>query len=324
MRLIGFAVVLTASRVLAPPAVEAQQPGKTMRIGILNAGAVSDSLPLPQALRALGWVEGQNCVIEYLHDDGKRDRLPALAAELVGRNVDVLFTRGTPAAQAAKGATASVPTVMVFVADPVRSGLVSSLARPGGNVTGMALFGPDIIKKQFELLKELAPRAATVGVLFDPTNSAQIDQLQHEVPAAAAALGLKTHQIGVDPSKPLEAAFAEAQSKRAKALVVYPLGRGLGVAREVADLAIRYRQPTVTTFRYYTEHGLLMSFSSNVDEQYQRAAAYIDKILKGAKPADLPVEQPTKFELVINLKTAKALGLTIPQTLLQRADQIIE
>ena len=318
-----FLLTSLAGAVAAPVAVEAQQSGKTMRIGILSQGTAVDHSPLSQPLRAFGWVEGRNLVFESRFDEGKRDRLPALATELVDRNVDVLFTQGTPAARAAKGATASVPIVMVYVADPVRSGLVSSLARPGGNVTGMSFVGPDFVKKQFELLKELAPRTAAVGVLFDPSNSAQVDQLRHEIPAAAAVLGVKVLPIKVDASTPLDAAFAEAQSKRAQALVVYPLGRGIGVVQEVADLAIRHRQPTVTALRDYTEHGLLMSFSPSVDEQHQRAAAYIDKILRGAKPADLPVEQPTRFELVINLKTAKALGVTVPPSLLVRADQVI-
>jgi putative ABC transport system substrate-binding protein len=212
-----FLLTALVGAVAAPPGAAGAQPGETMRIGILAAGGAAEPFPLSQALRALGWIEGRNFVFESRFDESKRDRLPALAAELVGRNVDVLFTRGTPAAQAARGATTSVPIVMVYVADPVRSGLVSTLARPGGNVTGMALFGPDLIKKQFELLKELAPRAAAVGVLFDPSNSAQVDQLRHEVPAAAAALGLKPHPIRVAASTPLDAVFAEAQSKHVQA-----------------------------------------------------------------------------------------------------------
>jgi ABC transporter substrate binding protein len=179
----AFLVMIGGSVLIAPLAAEAQQPGKTVRIGFLAQGA-ADLNPLTQPLRALGWVEGQNLVFESRFEEGKRDRLPA--PELVDRNVDVLFTRGTPAARAAKGATTSIPVVMVFVADPVRSGLVSSLARPGGNITGIAILGPDITRKQFELLKEIAPRTSTVGVLFDSLNPAQIEQLRHEIPAAAA------------------------------------------------------------------------------------------------------------------------------------------
>jgi putative ABC transport system substrate-binding protein len=178
----AFLATLTGGLLATPLVAEAQQPGKTMRIGILSSGFAADPLPLSQPLRGLGWVEGRNFVFESRFDEGKRDRLPALAAELVDRNVDVLFIRGTPAARAAKGATVSVPIVMVYVADPVRSGLVSSLARPGGNVTGITVVGPDLIRKQFELLKEFAPRTATVGVLFDPSNSAQVDQLRHGFP----------------------------------------------------------------------------------------------------------------------------------------------
>jgi putative ABC transport system substrate-binding protein len=266
-------------------------------------------------------------VFESRFDEGKRDRLPTLAAELAGRNVDVIFTRGTPAALAAKATTTTIPIVMIFVADPVRSRLVTSLARPGGNVTGMAILGPDITRKQLELLKEIVPHASTVGVLFDPLNPGQTDQLYNELATAAAALSVKLHPLKVDASSPLEAAFAEALRKRADALLVYPLGTGAsgaGVGREVADLAIKHRLATATTFRAYTAEGVLVSFSGRVDEQYQRAAVHIDKILRGAKPVDLPVEQPTKFELVINLKTAKALGMTIPQSILLRADQVIQ
>ncbi len=321
-----FLGTLVGGLLAAPLATDAQ-PGKKVRIGVLSQGFPDPApgLPLVQPLRALGWAEGQNLVFESRFDEGRRDRLPTLAAELVGRNVDVIFTRGTPAALAVKATTATIPIVMIFVANPVRSGLVASLARPGGNITGTAILGADIFGKQLELLKEIVPRTSTVGVLFDPANPAQTDQLQNELAAAAAVLAVKLHPLRVDASSALDAVFAEALRKRADALVVYPLGGPeLGVGRAVADLAIKHRLATVTTFRAYAEQGVLASFSGSVDEQYQRAAVYIDKILRGARPADLPVEQPTKFELVINMKTAKALGLTIPQSVLLRADQIIE
>jgi putative ABC transport system substrate-binding protein len=307
-------------------AAEAQQPGKKVRIGVLSQGSPDPApgLPLVQPLRAHGWVEGQNLVFESRFDEGKRDRLPSLAADLAGRNVDVIFTRGTPAALAAKAATETIPIVMIFVADPVRSRLVASLARPGGNITGMAILGPDITRKQLELLKEMVPRASTVGVLFDPLNPGQTDQLYNELAAAATALGVKLHPVRVDASSSLETAFAEALRARADALVVYPIGIGVATGREVANLAIKHRLATATTFRAYTEQGLLASYSGSVDEQYQRAAVYIDKILRGARPGDLPVEQPSKFDLVVNVKTASALGLTIPSSLLLRANEVIQ
>jgi putative tryptophan/tyrosine transport system substrate-binding protein len=320
--LAGTSAVLLA----APLAAEAQQPGKKARIGVLSQGLPDPppGLPLLRPLRALGWVEGQNLVFESRFDEGRPDRLPTLAAELASRNVDVIFTRGTPAALAAKATTATIPIVMIFVANPVRSRLVASLAHPGGNITGTANLVADIFGKQLQLLKEIVPRASTVGVLFDPLNPAQTDQLHNELAAAAAVLGVKLHALRVDASSALEAVFAEALRKRADALVVYPLSTSAGVGRAVANLAIKHRLATITTFRAYTEQGMLASFSGSVDEQYQRAAVHIDKILRGARPADLPVEQPTKFELVINLKTAKALGLTIPQSLLLRADEVIQ
>ena len=305
---------------------EAQPPGKKVRIGVLSQGFPDTrlGLPLVQPLRALGWVEGQNVVFESRFDEGRNDRLPRLATELVGSNVDVIFTRGTPATLAAKAATDTIPIVMIFVANPVRSRLVASLARPGGNITGTANLAANIFGKQLQLLKEIVPGTSTVGVLFDPLNSAQVDQLDNELAAAAAVLAVKLHPFKVDASSTLEAVFAEALRTRADALVVFPLSTGADVGRAVADLAIRHRLPTVTTFRAYTEQGVLASFSGSVDEQYQRAAVHIDKILRGARPADLPVEQPTKFNLIINLKTAKALGLTIAQSLLLQADEVIE
>src|SRR6266498_638667 len=322
----AFLGALAGGFLAAPLAAEAQQPRKKVRIGVLSQGFPDPppGLPLVRPLRALGWVEGQNLVFESRFDEGRPDRLPTLAAELAGRNVDVIFTRGTPAALAAKATTATIPIVMIFVANPVRSRLVASLARPGGNITGTAILGADIFGKQLELLKEIVPRASTVGVLFDPLNPAQTDQLHNELAAAAAVLRVKLHALRVDASSAMEAVFAEALRKRADALVVYPLSTSAGIGRAVADLAIKHRLATITTFRAYTEQGMLASFSSSVDEQYQRAAVHIDKILRGARPADLPVEQPTKFELVINLKTAKALGLTIPPSLLLRADEVIQ
>jgi putative tryptophan/tyrosine transport system substrate-binding protein len=313
-----------AVSVLAVPlAVEAQPTRRIYWIGDLREGPSRPPKPFADAMRELGWIEGQHFKLERRNAD-RRDQLPALAAELVRLKVDLILTGGTPATLAAKAATTTIPIVMIFVANPLRSGLVASLARPGGNITGTANLAADIFGKQLQLLKEIVPLASTVGVLFDPLNPAQTDQLHNELAAAAAMLAVKLHPLKVDDSSVLEAVFAEALHKRADALVVYPLSTGAGVGRAVADLAIKHRLPTVTTFRAYTEQGMLASFSGNVDEQYQRAVVHIDKILRGARPADLPVEQPTKFDLVINLKTAKALGLTIPPSVLARADEVIE
>jgi putative ABC transport system substrate-binding protein len=237
--------LLCLALLAAPLAVEAQQPGKTVRIGVLSQGFPDPppGLPLVRPLQALGWVEGQNLVFESRFAEGKPDRLPTLAAELVAQNVDVIFTRGTPAALAARATTATIPIVMTFVANPVRSRLVASLAHPGGNVTGTANLAADIFGKQLQLLKEIVPRASAVGVLFDPLNSAQMDQLHNELAAAAAVLAVKLHPLKVDASSALEAVFAEALHKRSDALVVFPLSTGTDNGRAVADLAIKHGCP---------------------------------------------------------------------------------
>jgi putative ABC transport system substrate-binding protein len=319
-------LVVSFSLLASPLTVKAQPTGKKVRIGVLSQGFPDPppGLPLVRPLRGLGWVEGQNVMFESRFDDGLPDRLPTLATELVDSNVDVIFTRGTPATLAAKSATATIPIVMIFVANPLRSGLVTSLARPGGNITGTANLAADIFGKQLQLLKEIVPLASTVGVLFDPLNRAQTDQVHNELAAAAAVLAVQLYPLKVDASSGLDAVFAEALRKRADALVVFPLSIGVNVGRAVADLAIKHRLATVTTFRAYTQQGLLASFSGSVEEQYARAAGHIDRILRGAKPADLPVEQPTKFDLIINLKTATALALTIPSSVLARANEVIQ
>jgi len=316
---------LAGGLLAAPLAAGAQQAGKVYRIGVLSQAATEPTpVPLVRPLRALGWVEGKNFVFEYRFAEGTNERLPALAAELTGHNVDIIFVQGTPGALAAKGTTTTIPIVMIGVSEPVRSRLVASLARPGGNITGTAVLGADIFGKTLQLLKEIIPHASTVGVLFDPQNPAQVDQVHGELAAAAAVLAVKLVPLGVDAPSALEGVFAEALRKRANALVVLPLGKFAGIQRVLADLAIKHRLATATAFRSYAEQGALLSFSTSVDEEYQRAAALIDKILRGARPADLPIEQPTKFELTINLRTAKALGLTIPPSLLARADHVIE
>jgi putative ABC transport system substrate-binding protein len=327
MRLIGLAVALTLSVSLAPLATEAQQAGKIYRIGFLSylgCGASSDpNGAFHQSLRQLGYVEGRNLVVECRDAPGRVDHLAGLAAELVRLKIDVLVAEATPASLAAQEATTTVPIVMLSVADPVRSKLVKSLARPGGNVTGVSLYPVlEIVPKVLELLKEVIPSVSRVGVLWDPTNPAHVFS-SDQVDVAASALGLQLQRIAVRAAPDIPKTVA-ALSKRTQALFVYPLPMALPDIRQIAEFALKNRLPAVTFWDGYAEQGLLMFYGSGIADQYRRAGSYVDKILKGAKPADLPVEQPTKFELAINLKTAKALGLTIPQTLLQRADQVIQ
>ena len=244
---------------ITPLAAEAQQAGKNVRIGVLSQGFPDPppGLPLLPPLRVLGWVQGQNVAFPSRFDEGRPDRLPALAAELIATNVDLIFARGTPAARAAKAATATTPIVMIFVANPVRSGLVVSLAHPGGNITGTANLAADIFGKQLQLLKEIVPSAYTIGVLFDPLNPAQMAQLQNELASAAGMLAVKLHPLKVDASSDLEAVFAEAVHSRADALIVYPLSIGASVGRTIAGLAIKHRLATVATIHRRRHAGLL-------------------------------------------------------------------
>jgi putative ABC transport system substrate-binding protein len=272
-------------------------------------------------LRERGYVDGQSIAIESRH--GAMDRLPDLAAELVRLRVDAIVTVATPAALAAKQATSTIPIVMTLVGDPVGSGLVASLARPGGNVTGLSLFSPEVFPKALELLKETVPRVSRVAVLMDPTNPAHV-VLKNDLDAAGKVLGVNVQRIDVRSAADLDGAFAAALRQRAGAFFVFPLRLAAPDLQRIVEFAVENRMPTLASFGAYVEAGGLMSYGPNFRDQLRRAGIYIDKILKGAKPADLPVEQPTMFELVINLKTAKALGLTIPQSVLIRADQLIQ
>jgi len=318
-------------RVAPSIGAETQQAGQVHRIGLISIGgpltpaAFTDYIrPMIEQLRADGWVEGQNITLHSRFDEGKRERLSGLVAELVNLKASAIVAVSTPAALAAKKATATIPILMVNVADPVRSGLVATLRQPGGNVTGMAFLGPEIVSKQIEVMKEIAPQAKTLAVMFDPQNSAHVERLADTVPVAARAASLQLHPIEVAATTPLDAAFVEIRRKRVDVILVLPLSRPFGWDREAADLAIKYRLPAFGTFPVEAERGLLLSFGPTAKEQFQRAATYIDRILRGATPRDLPVEQPTQFQLVVNLKTAKALGLTIPQSILLRADRVIE
>jgi len=304
-------------------AVHAQPVGKHPRIGILRPGTPPDPLldAFRQGLRDLGYAEGHNISIEYRWAEGKEERFPSLAADLVRLKVDVIVA-GVGAAEAAKRATTTIPIVMPVYNDPVRAGLVTSLARPGGNITGLTSLSNELPGKWVELIKEALPRVSRLAVLLDPAGDASPPQSSE---AAARALGIRLLVLKVGHADGLEPALAEARKKNADALIA--LGSPFVYAHRtrIVELAAKHRLPTVYAQReYVVGAGGLMSYGADFHHQFRRAATYVDKILKGAKPADLPVEQPTKFELVINLKTAKALGLTIPPSVLARADEVIE
>ena len=323
----AFLGAVTGGLLAAPLAAEGQPAGMVYRVGYLSGASATVSPrfveAFRQALRELGWIEGQSIVIEYRFAEGRFDRLPELAAELVRRKVDLIVANLTPTAVAAKNATATIPIVMINGNDPVRLGLVASLARPGGNVTGVAYsVGLDILGKLLELLKEAIPRLHRVAVLSDPRNPVQPLQLE-SVTGAAQSLGLELQLLEVRGPGDFDRTFAAMAKERAGAYL--NLGVAFGVDRmRLAELAVKHRLPSAYGNRADVEAGGLMSYGPDLIAQVRRAALFVDRILRGAKPADLPVEQPTKFELVINLKTAKALGLTIPPSLLARADHVIE
>ncbi|RPH54073.1 MAG: ABC transporter substrate-binding protein [Acidobacteria bacterium] len=274
-------------------------------------------------LRDLGYVEGQNITIEFRSSEGKYERLPDLAAELVRLKVDVIVAPANENVVVARQATRTIPIIMAGSFDPVESGLVASLARPGGNVTGLSFRAPEIEGKRLELLKEIAPRVSRVAVLSNPTNRAIHSSLA-EVEVAARSLRVQVQILEARGPDEFQGAFAAMTRERAGALLVFPDGMFLLHRTRIADLAAKSRLPAMYGVREFVDAGGLVSYAPSLRDNLRRAATYVDKILKGAKPADLPIEQPTKFELVINLKTAKALGLTIPQSLLARADQVIE
>jgi len=316
----------TVTLLAAPLAAEAQPTGKVYRIGYLAIASPTASGPsmdaFRQGLREFGWVEGQNVSIEYRFADGETARLPGLAAELVRLNVDLIFAVSSPPAKAAQRATDSVPIVFSGVADAIGVGLVPRLARPGGNITGFTTSNVELSGKRLELLKEAVPKLTHVAVFVNPTNP-QVRAFRRETTAAAVPLGLTLEFIDVADPGQLPKAFA-AITSQAQALLILPdpvIGTGMAQVR-IAELALEIRLPTMERSRRFADVGGLMGYGTNLQER--EAARYVDRILRGAKPGDLPVQQPTKFELVINLKTAKALGLTIPPSLLLRADQVIE
>jgi len=307
-------------------AVEAQPAGNVYRLGILAGGRAASAAGnwevLRQELHQLGWVEGQNIALEYRWAEGQYERFPALAAELVRLPVDVIVASITPAALAATHATRTIPIVMVGVGDPVGSGLVASLARPGGNVTGVSGLFPERVGKWLEFLKDVLPTVSRVAVLWNPTNALHARTVR-EVDVAAQAVGVQVHFVEARGPDAFDNAFAAMTSVHAGALLVLGDAMFLTHRRRLAELAATSHLPAIYEGRPFVEAGGLMSYGPNGLVTMRRAADYVDKILKGTKPADLPVEQPMRFDLVINLKTAKALGLTIPPTLLFQADEVI-
>ncbi len=324
-----FRIALSTTLFVFCSSAQAQQPGKIPRIGYLSGtGDATNQGPyvaaLRQGLRDLGYVEGKNFAIEYRGAEGKPDRMPSLVNELVQLKVDVLVVpTAAQAIRAAKQATKTMPIVMVTLLDPVATGLVDSLAHPGGNITGLATLQRDLSGKRLELLTEVVPRLSRVGVLRNPDEQAgAIGFKNYET--AARALKIRLQSLDArGPNPDLEGAFREAIKGGANAVITITNGPLFRNSKRITNLALKNRLPSVYEGNSWVEAGGLMSYSANDLELYRRAALYIDKILKGAKPADLPIEQPTKFEFVINLKTAKALNLTIPQTVLFRADKVI-
>ena len=304
----------------------AQQPKKVPRIGFLTASslsAVSGRIEaFRQVLRELGYTEGKTIVIEYRYAEGKLDRLPALVAELVRLKVDIIVSGGPQVTRAAKEATGTIPIVMGFDYDPVANGLIASLARPGGNITGLSTLAPEISGKRLELLKEIVPRLSRVAVLGTSTQPGYAQVLK-ETELAAGALRVKLQYLDVLSPKDIETAFRAATKGRAEALLALQSAVLLPQRTQLADLAVKSRLSAMYQASEYVEAGGLMSYGVNVLDLFHRAATYVDKILKGAKPADLPVEQPTKFEFIINLKAAIQIGLTIPPNVLARADRVI-
>ena len=330
----AFLGAVAGGLLAAPLAAEAQQRGKAPRIGLLSPGSPSDAGRSPsnlavlfaafrEGLRELGYVEGQNIEIESRWAEGNYDRLPGLAADLVRLKVAVIVTYGTPASQAAKRATATIPIVMAAIIDPLASGLVASLARPGENLTGQSMMSPDLVEKQLEILKEVVPKVSRAALLHNPANPGNAPQVRH-AQDAARALGVRLQLLGARGPSEIDSAFAAMTNEQAGAVIVLVDAMLQDNRARITDLAARHRLPAVYGLSEYTEAGGLLAYGPNRLDMFRHAATYVDKILKGVKPGDLPVERPNKFALVLNLKTARALGLTIPPSLLARADQVIE
>ena len=323
----GCIVMLTLSLLMAPLAARAQSPAKMPRIGWLGPNTPEPRLEVfKQGLRDLGWIEGQTIAFEYRWTTGQVDRLPALAAELVRLQVDLIVAVSTPAVRAAKDATTSIPIVIAAAVDPVRLGFVASLARPGGNITGTSHSQPELVGKQLEFLRTLLPTLSRVAFLTYSSGGAGPRPFTEVTQDAAKRLGMQLQLVVIGSVEEMESAFAAMSSERAEALVIQPLliGAPFQQGQKIADLAVKHRLPTISSQDGFAEVGGLLSYGPDSLALMRSATVFVDKILKGAKPGDLPVEQAMKFELVINLKTAKALDLTIPPILLFQADKVIQ
>ncbi len=322
-------IVLGASALIAPLHSFAQQQGKVWRVGFLALRHVdfveTDYYygPFRQGMRELGYIEGRNLAIEWRSAEGKAERLPALAAQLVQSKVDVIVTAGTQAVRAAQNATAAIPIVIAAANDPVGSGFVKSLSRPGANITGLSNLGVDISPKNLEIMASLVPKLSQVAVLVNPANSAHAAILK-STQAAARKLNIKVMPAEARTPQEIERAFSVMAREHAGAVIIVIDAFFVQQGRQIADLAAKHRLPSMSGSREYVEAGGLVSYGLNLADNFRRAATYVDKILKGAKPGDLPIEQPTEFELFVNRKAAKALGIAIPQSILVRADKVIE
>ena len=320
-------IALVVTFTMCGAAALAQQPKKVPRIGFLSPFSPSATAPWLQAfrqgLRDLGWIDGKNIGIEYRYAEGRNDRLPDLAADLVRLKVDIIVTAVTPDALAAKNATKTIPIVMAASGDPVASGLVHSLARPGGNITGLSQMNPDLAGKRLELLKEIVPKLSRVAVFWNPQD--QMSTISwNELQLPAGSLGVQLHSMEIRNSSDFDKAFGDAIKARAGALAIMPAPVFVTNLNRIADIAVKSRLPSIFHVAEFVDSGGLVAYGTDRSELFKRAATYVDKILKGANPADLPVEQPKRFELVINLKTAKQIGLTIPPNVLARANRVIK
>ena len=327
MRRRQFITLLGGAAATWPLAARAQQPAKIPRIGFLgNSTATMEANligPLRDGLRELGYEEGRNVIIEFRWANGKYDQFPALVAELLAAKVDVIITAGTPATLAIKKATSTVPLVFIAVGDPVGTGVVPNLGRPGGNITGLSSIAPDLEGKRLELLREVVPKLSHVAFFLNPANAFHTASMR-QARVAAQSLGIKLQPMEVNKSEQLDGAFASIVKEKPDALLILADRVFLHNRKRMMEFAIQQRLPSVNAYRELVEAGGLISYGPSYEDMHRRAAVYVDKILKGTKPADLPIEQPTKFTLLINLKTAKTLGLTVPPTLVARADELIE
>jgi putative ABC transport system substrate-binding protein len=327
-----FITLLGGAAAAWPLAAHAQQAAKVARIGCIVTGSLESPEQratvdaFRQGLRERGYVEGQNIIIEYRAADGRIERFPELATELVRLNLDLIVASNTPAALAAKQATTAIPIVVPVMGDPVGDGLASSLARPGGNVTGMTFLGPELATKRLELLKQAFPTMSRVAALWHPGayGDSTMKEMMGKLAAAAGTLQVQLQLVEVRGAAEFDRAFLAMGRERADALIVLPSPMLFSERRHIVDLATKHRLPSIAMAREFAELGGLMAYGANLPDLFRRAATYVDKILQGAKPADLPVEQPIKFEFVINLKTAKALGLAVPLIMQMTADEVIE